>query len=865
MELPKDFNWKIYLDLNDDLEKKKLDREKSERHYLKYGIKENRKYKYELPKDFDWKRYVELNNDLKKKDFDEQKANNHYLKYGIFEKRKYKIMNHNDLFYLNSGNFNVENHFSTDKISIITDENHLFDCLHSDLLLVTKLNKNQENKKFLEFKHNIDILNILNDFILIIDFPNGGGGTTFFLNCIVSKYKKYQTFIIARNIYGLLHLNINEDYEIFEKYNENESISFLDNFQHKISKIFVNHTLTHSKGFIQKLFTMNKEITTITHDYYNLIKNSQPLHNEIEQELANNLQDFDINQYHLLITQNTENVSIFKRKYQNQMVVVELPDYRKSDKFVKIEDSNNIIVVGVIGNIIDIKGREILESIIHYFRKNVNIRIIVIGKVKITNFNDFYIYNSIDEFNTILMEQKPNILLELSLWPETYSYTLTLSMLTQLPILCLKKKFNSVIHNRLKNYSKTHFFSGINELEQLINFHKQYYLYTIQPIIYYNKFWNDYFITKKDKITIENPRFKYNVKPYFIYFPQFHKIIENDTFFYDGYSDMKNVILYNKNNEIKVDEPLKEYFDIKTNHDYDLKNEKIIQKQVDLIKDYGFEGLAIYYYWFSINTLSKKNIIMDEVINTFFQDKINMYEKKIFFIWANENWTDNKAFGETMNYKIQNEYFYENFYNNAKNLINYFKHENYLKIDNKPVFLIYHTYLLTENQINDFYNILSELCIKNGFDGIHFVLNSLEKIYENKPNFYINFNYKKYNSRFYDKKNSQNILDYKKYLSNQYHIKDNVVQTIVFDFNNRPRLFQPDRLKNSTICINNSEMNKYIFTNKLIQTYNREKNNDVENILLVNSLNEWGENMSFEPSNKYGFYNLNILFNMLTK
>lgn len=36
------------------------------------------------------------------------------------------------------------------------------------------------------------------------------------------------------------------------------------------------------------------------------------------------------------------------------------------------------------------------------------------------------------------------------------------------------------------------------------------------------------------------------------------------------------------------------------------------------------------------------------------------------------------------------------------------------------------------------------------------------------------------------------------------------------------------------------------------------KNNN-ENILLFNAWNEWGEKMTLEPSNEYGYFNLNLL------
>jgi hypothetical protein len=57
---------------------------------------------------------------------------------------------------------------------------------------------------------------------------------------------------------------------------------------------------------------------------------------------------------------------------------------------------------------------------------------------------------------------------------------------------------------------------------------------------------------------------------------------------------------------------------------------------------------------------------------------------------------------------------------------------------------------------------------------------------------------------------------------------------------------------------------KTIFTNKIINLYNdNNSNSEIDNILLVNALNEWGEKMCFEPSDKYGYYNINLLYDLL--
>ncbi len=723
------------------------------------------------------------------------------------------------------------------KLSLYQPEKHeevAYDTIHADDILITRRYLSNKCHEHLEYKIDNNILDILEEFILVLDFGNGGGGTTFFINTIVSIYKKNQSFVIARNFDNMLHLNINEEYDLSHKYSEAESILFLQKYKHKISKIFINHLLNHSTLFINELHLLQKEIITITHDYYNICRIPQPYFHEIQHcRIKPRINPT------LSITQNKENCVTFK----NQKIL-EIPDFKKNNVRINTTD----IVVAILGNINTLKGETMLKKIIQNY-KNTNVRVIVIGYTEIDCI--YYNYNSIHEFNTILSEQKPTLLLELSIWPETYSYTLSLCMLTTLPILCFKKNFNSVIEKRLESYPNKYYFSNLSELNELIATKGQPYLFTIEPVIYYNREWNDIFLTKIKKKIHTSP-FKHDIKPYFIYFPQFHKIKENDLLFYEGFSDMNNLKLYN-NNAVKLDTPLLEYLNIKDMDEYDLTNSDIIQKQIDVIDSYNYSGIALYYYWFSENTISGDHHVMKEVVDQFFKG-LNMKRLKTFFIWANENWTDNLAFGINEKSKMINEYTEENYIKNANYLVEYFKHDNYLKIERKPVFFIYHTYLIENIEL--FRTILNDTCIKHKFDGVTIVVNSFLETPDTFDRFYINFNYKKYHSRYIE--NKQHKLNYKDYLDTDYHFKENCIHTIVTDFNNKPRLYKPDRIEHSTVCVNNTEINKIAFIKKVLRLYEKNKS-ELGKILLVNSFNEWGENMAFEPSEKYQYYNLNLL------
>ena len=734
--------------------------------------------------------------------------------------------------------------------------NNICDFIEESEVLYTK-NFSNQNEKYLKYNIDINILDSLLHFFLIVDFNNGGGGTTVFLNRIVSKYKYFCTFLILRFDGSKYYLNINEEYLIESKYNFDELVEVIDKYKIKIKKIFINHLIGYKEEFIKYIFDINKIKIGITHDYFNIYENPQPIFNEINDSVKNNL--IDINKYDVLITQNESNLQYFS-EYKKNINIVELPDFKLKQKYIKTK--NEKIICCLIGNINKIKGKNKFKKILQYFENYKNIEFVIIGHIELKEFKNYNSYNDIYEFNSLLKKYNPNLIIELSDWPETYCYTLTLSILTDLPILYYKKPTNSVIKNRLNNYKKSYEFQDIKTLNKLIYKFSQNYFYTIDPTIFYDKFWNELFIDIQIKYIENKSYLESSIKPYFIYFPQFHEIYENNYNYYEGYTDITNLEIYNELNILKkLETPLNSYCDI-SKYNYVL-NDSLIKKQIDLINYYGFEGIALYYYWFSINEITQKNMIMENVIDIFFDKNTDLYDKKIFFIWANEDWTNNVALNPTNQSKnIKNVYDELNFKNNTYNLIKYFKNDKYLKIDNKPVFFVYHSFLI--DKIDKFYYTLNEQCINNGFDGIHLVLNSFVKKYEKYKNFYINFNYKKYECRYYDEKNKQIYLDYKLYTDDNNHFIKNKIQTITFDFNNKIRLFKPNNLSKSTICINNTEFMKTVFTKKIINLY-KDNNSDseIDNILLINAFNEWGEKMCFEPSDKYGYYNINLLYDLL--
>ena len=92
----------------------------------------------------------------------------------------------------------------------------------------------------------------------------------------------------------------------------------------------------------------------------------------------------------------------------------------------------------------------------------------------------------------------------------------------------------------------------------------------------------------------------------------------------------------------------------------------------------------------------------------------------------------------------------------------------------------------------------------------------------------------------------------------------NNIQSLFFNFDNRPRLFKPDRLDKATICSNADVDAQCEFIVRIVESY-KNANNDINKILLINSWNEWGERMAIEPSDERGYYYLDLISKYLSE
>jgi hypothetical protein len=426
-----------------------------------------------------------------------------------------------------------------------------------------------------------------------------------------------------------------------------------------------------------------------------------------------------------------------------------------------------------------------------------------------------FVFLKYDETNW--RDIKVHGMLHLNKWGETYCYALTKSLQLGVPIL-----YNNIGAFRERIPPHEHYFkvadseSEYYDSKKLYKRFEEWLNYIIQQqgkceIVKDNMIVHDLykFLCKEEY----NPIYKKiheKVQPFAVYFPQFHRIKENDVNYYPGMTDAINLYHHNQTNP-PLNEPI-----LAPILEYNLTNPDIIKQQVNIAKNHGIYGFAIYYYWFSINDITYKHTIMEKCYDLLFQQSF-----PLFFIWANEDWTNNPSFNTT--HKIINKYDTESVQKNSNHLMRYFKHPNYYKLNNKPVFYIHHP--LHIPNIQDFHSILNKTCKQHGFDGVLLRINGMEdndiETYDFHPNY----------------KNLESTDNIRLVTANYTNYVNEIEKTncLFFGFNNNPR-FHFSKIKPCTVFINKTEQAQLTMIQKM-----------TDGLVLINSWNEWGEDMAIEP------------------
>lgn len=204
-------------------------------------------------------------------------------------------------------------------------------------------------------------------------------------------------------------------------------------------------------------------------------------------------------------------------------------------------------------------------------------------------------------------------------------------------------------------------------------------------------------------------------KPFIIayYLPQYHPIPENDEWWGKGFTEWTNVA--------KAKPLFKGHYQPKIPADlgfYDLRVPEVREQQAELAREAGVDGFCYWHYWFGNGK---------ELLERPFKEVVESGKPDFPFClgWANEDWQA-KVWSQGNVHSIKNTLIQQEYPDKEDHIIHFqkylkaFKDPRYIKINNKPIFLIYKPFNFPN--VKDFLTLWNSLLVQTtSMEGFYFI------------------------------------------------------------------------------------------------------------------------------------------------
>ena len=339
------------------------------------------------------------------------------------------------------------------------------------------------------------------------------------------------------------------------------------------------------------------------------------------------------------------------------------------------------------------------------------------------------------------------------------------------------------------------------------------------------------------------------------YLPQFYSFNENDEWWGKGFTEWTNVS--------KAIPQFEGHYQPRLPGElgyYNLLTDGVMERQIELAKQYGVYGFCFHFYMFD-----NRKRLLDEPLNMLLKNK--SLDIPFCLCYANENWT--RRWDGLDDEILQKQSYSLDFVHDlVYELEPYLSDSRYIKINNKPLVIIYRISLLPD--ITTFAQTFRKLCLENGIGEVYLSavltgdsIDAREFGFDDNTEFPPHKVLQKEiteDQAMYNDIYNGTIFDYKQIVTDELNkvVKFPRMRGVMPAWDNEAR--KPGR--GHTYHGSNPELYKMWLTG--ICNKAKQERNEEERFIFINAWNEWAEGAYLEPDRRYGYAYLEATYQALS-